>query len=80
MYICSIIINTYTMENLQFILILISIIFLCLNVLRFFLSGISFFFIKSDKKKYSMKMRIWNMFESIIMTVGLIILIVNYYS
>jgi hypothetical protein len=58
------------------ILFIIGLIFLCINVFRFLLANIQIF----KLKEYSLKMKIWNLIESIGICVVLAILIKNYYN
>ena len=68
------------METFKFIVILIMIILLGINVARLFISGIFIIFTsKSNGVRLSKVQIIINMVEVILITIGYVILVINYY-
>ena len=57
------------------ILFVVGLIFLCINILRFLLGNVAV--IKSNS---SVGWKIWNITETIMMAIVLVILIINYYK
>lgn len=65
------------------ILIIIGIIMLCFNTLRFTWGGIALIFSKKARDHHNIhnpRVIIWNAIESIVITTTLVVLIVNYYG